>query len=260
VLDRQREFILSEFGRLSDPEASHEEQIAIGERTSKAFSGMVPALGITPATIPGIEEAYLEFLDRLNAHFGEFDYLLGSRPSIGDYGLMGPLYAHLGRDPVPRALMRDRAPAVFAWVGRMNNPRPLSGDFLPDDTIPETLLPILAALCRDQLPDVLDVIARNGAWLEENPGGSIPRFLGMHAFSFGRARGERVVSSYAQWMFQRPWAHYQQLQGEELAAVDRLLRQVGGDTAMNAPIRHWVERKPGQLELVEGDSPLRRQP
>ena len=114
VLAQQREFVLSEFGRLSMPEASYEEQIAIGERTSRAFSGMVPALGITEHTIPGIEAAYLAFLDQLDRHLARFDFLLGSRPSIGDYGFMGPLYAHLGRDPVPLALMRERAPHVSA--------------------------------------------------------------------------------------------------------------------------------------------------
>ena len=32
VLDQQRDFILSEFGRMSAPDASHEEQVAIGEK------------------------------------------------------------------------------------------------------------------------------------------------------------------------------------------------------------------------------------
>ncbi|NQX89056.1 MAG: glutathione S-transferase, partial [Halioglobus sp.] len=193
VLDQQRDFILSEFGRMSDPEASFVEQIAIGERTSRVFADMLPALGVTQSTIPGIEAEYLRILDLLDVHFSCHDFLLGSRPCIGDYGLMGPLYAHLGRDPVPKALMQARAPNVFAWVERMNAPKPLAGEFLPDDSVPDTLLPILESQCRDQLPDVLDVIQHNSAWLSANPGGSIPRFLGMHPFRFGDAHGERVI-------------------------------------------------------------------
>jgi len=247
---------MSEFGKLSAPGASYEEQIAIGERTSRAFSGMLPALGITAATIPGIEMAYMEFLDQLNQHLARFDFLLGSQPSIGDFGFMGPLYAHLGRDPVPRALMQQRAPHVYAWVERMNNPRPLSGDFLADDTVPDSLLPILATLCKDQLPDVLDAIAHNSAWLDANPGGSIPRFLGMHPFASGTAVGERFISSYSQWLFQRPWWHYQSLGREGKIAADRLLDRVGGRAALNADIRRWVTRKTGQLELVEGQAPV----
>lgn len=255
VIDQQRDFIMSEFGRLSAPGASHEEQIAIGERTSRAFSGMLPALGITAQTIPGIEAAYLEFLDQLNQHLARFDFLLGARPSIADFGFMGPLYAHLGRDPVPRALMQERAPHVYAWVERMNNPLPLSGEFLADDTIPATLLPILATLCKDQLPDVLDAIEHNCAWLDVNPGGSIPRFLGMHRFTSGSAVGERCISSYAQWLFQRPWWHYQSLGPEGRAAADRLLDRVGGRAALNVDIRRRVARKAGQLELLEELSP-----
>jgi len=255
VLDQQRDFILSEFGRLSAPDAGYAEQIAIGERTSRAFSGMVPALGITADTIPGIESAYLAFLDQLEKHLAQHDFLLGSRPSIGDYGFMGPLYAHLGRDPVPLALMRERAPHVHAWVQRMNHPAPLSGAFLPDDAIPDTLLPVLATMFADHVPDVLDVIAHNGAWLEANPGGSIPRFLGMHRFTFGTATGERVINSYSQWMFQRPWLHYHCLAGEGRRAAAGLLERVGGCSALDVEIRHWVERRRGQLELVEGRRP-----
>lgn len=101
MLEQQREFIFSEFGKMSAPEASREEQLVIGEKTSTMFRGSITMLGITEQTIPAIEQVYLELLDQLDVHFGQYDYLLGSRPSIGDFGLMGPLYAHLGRDQLP---------------------------------------------------------------------------------------------------------------------------------------------------------------
>jgi hypothetical protein len=216
---------------------------------------MVPHLGITADTIPGIEITYLALLDQLEQHFSQFDFLLGSRPSIGDYGLMGPLYAHLGRDPVPKALMQQRAPSVYAWVERMNGPQPLSGQFLEHDVIPDTLLPILKTMCCDQLPDVLDVIKHNSAWLQKTPGGNIPRFLGQHAFSTGPATGERFISSYAQWLFQRAWLHYRSLNGDARVAADTLLDSIGGRSALNVTISHWLERRAGQLELVEGQLP-----
>ena len=251
VLDQQREFIFAEFGRMSVPDASLEEQVKVGEQTSRMFSGSVPALGITPATIPAIEAVYLDLLDQLDAHFSQYDFLLGSRPCIGDFGLMGPLYAHLGRDPVPKALMQERAPNVYAWVERMNNPAPLAGEYLSDDEIPATLLPVLQTMCRDHLPDVLDAIRHNTAWMEKHPGENIPRVLGMHAFTTGSASGERYIHSYAQWLFQRPYAHYHALSEAQRAAADLLLRSIGGYEALNTDIAHWVARKPGQLELVE---------
>jgi len=251
VLDRQHDFIMSEFGKMSAPEATFEEQVALGEKRSAPFRGMIGILGITDGTKDGIEKAYREFLLQLDKHFTEYDFLLGSRPSIGDFGLMGPLYAHLGRDPVPKGLMQDIAPNVYAWVARMNNPVPLSGDFLPGDQIPETLLPILQTLCRDQLPDILDVVKHNAEWLVQNPGGNLPRALGMHSFTYGEATGQRFISSYGQWMFQRPLEFYQQLNGEGRQRADELLRFIGGFDALNTQISRRVKRKPGQLELVE---------
>jgi glutathione S-transferase len=251
VLDQQYDFIMREFGAMSAPEASEEEQIRIGEKLSAPFRGSITRLGITEATIPGIERAYAELLVQLDAHFAEHDFLLGSRPSIGDFGLVGPLYAHLGRDPVPRALMHCSAPNLYRWVQRMNAPEPLGGEFLPEDQVPDSLLPVLATMCRDHLPDALDVLRRNAEWLTANPGGKLPRVLGMHSFSTGGARGERYVHSYSQWLFQRCLDHYQGLAGPARARADALLERVGGLEALQAPITHRVRRVPGQLELEQ---------
>ena len=252
VIDQQYDFIMGEFGRLSAPDASPQEQVAIGERTCKPFRGSIPMLGINDQTAPAIEATYLQFLDQLNTHFEQHDFLFGDRPSIGDYGFMGPLYAHLGRDPVPMAIMQERAPAVYAWVERMNAPQPLTGDFLPDDEVPDTLLPILASLFREQMPCVLDVVAQNSAWLEQNPGGDVPRYLGMHAFTIGRTTSERVMHSYVQWLFQRAWSHFHDLTGDDRQVAEDLLRQVGGLSQLEQDIPNWLQRKTGQLELVEG--------
>ena len=77
---------------------------------------------VNPDTIPSIEAAYDEFMNLAEAHFREHPFLLGGRPTIGDYALFGPLFAHLGRDPKPLALMQKRAPALFQWLERMNTP------------------------------------------------------------------------------------------------------------------------------------------
>ncbi len=250
VLDQQSDFIFGEFGRLSAPDASTEEQIRIGEKTCAPFRGSIKGLGITEETGPEIERVYLEFLDQLNCHFEIYPYLLGSRPSIGDYGFVGPLYAHLGRDPVPLAIMRERAPAVYAWVERMNAPEPLSGEFLPNDEVPDTLIPILETLCSDFYADVRDVVAHNLTFVQSNPGKAVPRYLGMHEFSAGSVQGQRVMHSYTQWMFQRAWDCYHGLSEQQRGSVDELLGKIGGleTLQMELPVR--LRRQPGQLELV----------
>ena len=49
---------------------------------------------------------YLDYLEALNTHFEQYPYILGWRPSIGDFGPIAPMYAHLGRDPHPAKLMQ----------------------------------------------------------------------------------------------------------------------------------------------------------
>lgn len=250
-LDEHKEFVLSAFGGMGLPNGSLENKISLGEKLCAPFRGFTKRMGVTEETRDGVESSYLATLDQLNSHFEKYDFLLGSRPCIGDFGLMAPLYAHLGRDPYPKALMQSRAPAVYRWVERMNNPKPLSGEFLLNDEIPETLIPILQTQCDEQLPDVLKVIKKSAVWLKENPAGNLPRFLGNQDFTVGGKSGRRWVSTYTQWMFQRPWSFYQSLQSKTRPEVDALLNEIGGKIFFNFKIEHSLVRKPGQLELVE---------
>ena len=250
-LDQQYDFIMREFGAISAPEETRENQISIGEKVSAPFRGSIGPLGISDSTSAAIEAEWLRLLQQLEEHFEQHPFLLGGRPSIGDFGFMGPLYAHLGRDPVPRVIMEERGPRTYDWVCRMNAPVFPPGEFLAGDEIPETLVPVLETLCRDFYPDVLDVVQQNAAYMSENPGQDIPRYLGMHGFRTGDGAGERIVHSYSQWMFQRAWDHYQGLAGADRERADALLERVGGLQAMQSAIPHRVRRKRGQLELVE---------
>ena len=58
-------------------------------------------LGINESTIPALEASYHAFLAELSSHLDRHQFLLGDRPSLGDFGFAAPLYAHLGRDPLP---------------------------------------------------------------------------------------------------------------------------------------------------------------
>ncbi len=249
-LEQQGDFIYGEFGRLGAPDGTLEERIAIGTKTGKPFKGITPILGVTDATIPAIEQGYLQDLEALNKLFSKQDYLFGSRPSIGDFGLMGPLYAHLGRDPYPKALMQEKAPAVYAWVERMNKPAPLSGEFAAGDVVADEVLQLLRVQAEDQLPFLAKTADHVASWLEQNPGGDIPRAVAMDSFTTHGATGERMVSAFSLWMYQRPYDYYHSLSGADKAAADDLLRTVGAYDIFQKPIPRRVARKRGQLELV----------
>ena len=242
------DFILEEFGKNLVPDASPEEQRAVGEKISAPFRGSLPILGISQDTVGGVEFDYKRLLQHLNEHFASHRYLLGSRPSIGDYGLMGPLYAHNYRDPWSGDQMRRIAPHVARWVGSMNTPAPNAGHFLPDDEIPETLLPLLEVMFAEGMPALLATIDANAAWIDANPDAEeIPRGVGEHEFVIGGKTGRRMIRSYSQWMLQRPLDDYRSLEEADLERVDRLLENVGGREWMQSPIPRRVARLNNRL-------------
>ncbi len=79
--------------------------------------------GVTPETWEHVEKIYLDSLEQLEAIFSARPYLLGDRPSLADFGFFGPMFRHFGQDPTPASLMRERAPGVYAWLGRVWNAR-----------------------------------------------------------------------------------------------------------------------------------------
>ena len=155
------------------PAAEGEATFAFAaERMRRAMAGF----GVSPESIPLVEAAYEEFLALFDAHLAACPYLLGGHPTVGDYGLIGPLYAHLGRDPYPADLMKRRAYRVWRWVERMNAPGLDAGEFaglgpdlFADDTPPPTLAALMAFIARDYLPELRAMVAFTDAWLAERP-------------------------------------------------------------------------------------------
>ncbi len=233
--------VLEHFGMLLSPHAPRRLRRFAGKQFCRPFSGALPMLGITSENIPALEAWYGEFMRDMDAHFAAHPYLLGGRASMGDFGLIGPLFAHLGRDFVPKAMMQAQAPRLYQWVQRMNG-APQPGEFLPDDAVPETLLPVLRRMFAEHVPVLLDTVRRLETWLKENPQRKIPRAIGEHEFSLGGVRASRRIFPYAQWMLQRPLDYYQSLRGAEREPVDALLREVGGYEAMQIRIRYRLRR------------------
>ncbi|SET83559.1 Glutathione S-transferase [Marinobacter segnicrescens] len=156
--DRQEGFLRDQFAAGIGPE--------MADKVMSRMNSYLPQLGVTDHTIPEIEASFEQLLETLNAHFAEHPYLFGGRPSLADYGLIGPMFAHLGRDPVPENLMKTRAPKVFRWVERMTAPGldtpefpDYGDDVLPSDAIPETLEPLLRQVADEIFPMLTDKLA-----------------------------------------------------------------------------------------------------
>ncbi len=243
-----RDFAYSEFGKITAPELVGDAQFEAGKKAAEKFQGVVAVLGATPEMAPAIEESYEALLDELNAHFSVHPYLFGSRPSIGDFGLVGPLYAHLYRDPASGDLMKSRAPEVAKWVERMQSPpEPKGGAFLANDEIPETLLPVLRRMMREQGPCLVNLVEQLSAWKQANPGTDIPRMIGMQPFTVEGKTAQRIVLPYTQWMLQHATDYFASLEGDARDAVVGLLESIGGEWLTDLDIPAPVKRENHKL-------------
>lgn len=223
-------FILKEFGDARNPHWPNWAKPIAAIPPALFFGSLYkPFFGLNAAMEKEVEKSYLAFLKDLDRHFQDHDYLLGSCPSIGDFGLIAPLYAHLGRDPYPKKLMQEKAPKVYAWTKRMQNPPGDAGEFLPDDEVPGTLYPILIRMFKEQFPPLLETIEKVADWAEENPEKKrLPRTIGKHPFTIGKTASERRIFPFQQWMFQRSLDFYQSLNDIEKNRIDPVLKKLGG--------------------------------
>ncbi|MDG1904152.1 MAG: glutathione S-transferase [Arenicella sp.] len=208
--EKNQPFIYREFGRFVLPWAPAFIRGWVGKKAGARFKGAVTSLGITAKTIPAIEASYGALLDDLQAHFLKHQFLLGSKPCIADFGFIGPLYAHLYRDPYPSALMRKRAPAVARWVERMmdTNAYLQQGSLLANDEIPKTIEPILKRMGAEQYPVLKASNKALNEWRRDTPHAlgkdiEVARRIGTHKFTLDGVKDKRVILPYSLWMLQR---------------------------------------------------------
>jgi len=244
-----RAFAIEEFGRLSVPDASPDEQRAIGERLAGPFAGALPSLGIHAENAAEIETSYAHFLMDFEVHLALHPYLLGTRPSIADFAFYGPLYAHLYRDPASGRLIKEHAPRVADWVERMRAPVPRWGKFFTNDDVPITLLPFLARMFLEFGPVLANTLRRLASFVPEPRDAALPRSLGTHAFRLGEVVSERSISPFNVWRWQRAYDEYRVLDGEARERADALLDAVGGRELMQLPIVPRLARKQNRLYL-----------
>ncbi len=212
----------------------------------------LPMLGVNEDTIPKIEQSFEELLDALDAHLARHGYLLGSQPSIGDYALFGPLYAHLGRDPVPLAKMQTRAPRVFRWTERMHAPdldlveyEDRGGGFARPEELLGTLGPVLSQIAEEILPDLRDRLAFLRGYVAEGkaePGTPVTakphqRIIGEVETSFRGVPYRGGVQPYVFFLWQRLIA------AAETPEVIEVFKNHGLDPLVDCELPIRVERR-----------------
>ena len=266
--DEQELFLQTEFGRGLYGGADRAARRNAGKRVMDFFSSSLPALGITHESAPAIETAYEELLEALDVHFQSYPYVMGWRVSIADLGLIAPLYAHLGRDPYPSALMKKRAPNVARWVERMQLPNtpdgeyaPHDADWLPDDAIPNTLEPVLALVFKDWGPQLGADIASYQQWLDAHPqlqAGDLINAndkhmvhptLGMVSYAWRGVQVQRASAVHGLWLFQKAQDAANAVSGDAKQKMDAWVERTGGQAVMDLRLPRALERQNNLLVL-----------
>jgi glutathione S-transferase len=243
-------WIVEEFGRTASPSAGRDEQTRIGQIVAAPIKDSIPRLGVSEETISGIEAHYEGFLADYSAHLRKMPFVLGERPSLGDFALFGPLYGPLYRDPASGEQMRRLAPGVVDWVERMLAVKGGAGELLSNDQIPDTIHPILKRQMTEQLPVLIHSAEALREWSMAQPKGArIKRSLGTHEFTVGGRRGERNIMSFSLWRLQRVLDHYRSLTGADRERAEALLEAVGGKALASLQLPVRLERRDYRLVI-----------
>ena len=247
----QREFVETHFEAIYPPGWSP----SAGERMQNLREEALPALGVLPESIAAIEELYGGLLRALEAHFAEHPYLLGGRPCIGDFGMIGPLYGHLGRDPKPLSMMQSQALHAFRWVERMHRPEADIGEFdgyedayLADDAIPDTLVDILRQLAIDYVPETRAACEAINAWLAEQedlaPGTTVERRVGEDAvFDLAGTEISVAAQPFRFYVLKRVRDEFEALDEAGRAAAVELLSACGMRELLDLKLTRAIGRR-----------------
>ena len=222
------------------------------DRMQSIRENVNPAWGVVPETHDLIESMHLGLLTKLNQHFSNYPYLLGSKPCIADFGMMAPMYGHLGRDPRPLALMQEHAVRVFRWTERMNRPEPDFGEFdiekeeyLSDDEVPETLIEILKHFAVDFVPETSAACHAINKWLEENPsiesGKEAERFLTMCRFEVAGVQINSIAQPFRFFLLERLQRIYIDADESEQASISELLKSCDMHSLLEMKLIRTVE-------------------
>lgn len=259
-------FVGREFGRSFRPQGSDEELDHYGGVIAERMEGKRSGMGDSEALRPALEAIYCDVLEILESHFVAHPYLFGGLPSIADHVLMGPLFGHLARDPVPATLMKQRAPRVFRWTEHMNTPEIASPEFsdmpeeyLSDDEIPQSVQALLRLCLADVGESLVTSADRFNAWVAANPdraSGSPISDHGVDEPSVDRfsatLRGVEMATGaavYPLWVLQRGLDWFDTLAESEQRACRALLRACGSDELLSIRLARRLTRVQNRMAL-----------
>jgi len=243
------------------------------------YAGLVH-LGVSPENENAWWASMERALDALDAHLERHDFLLGGRPSLGDFGLLGPLYAHLFRDPVPGFRLRTRHPLVAEWIERTNGNNALEartygqrlysldengdlvgrpatsdgGEWLPGDAVPGTLDALLAIFFDQMWPVLKSTMERTAAFIASDACGAAGELPGKTFFAdppwYEHQTGEGALTHEFEIGGFRARRMVVPVQIYKLQRVARVVEGTIATDAGRGSVEAWLDRFAGGRELL----------
>jgi glutathione S-transferase len=218
---------LNELGADLLPGLPRFAQHGLAAHFARKMRAHTPRLGINPQGVPLLDRWMKEQLDALDAHFAQHRFMLGTRPSLADYGLYAPLYAHVALDPWSGRTQIEPRKSLGLWLERMTGKLAAPGEWAADDQVPATLIPALRSICDEMLPYYRATLAELRA-STPGPGGRILRFLNEVDYPYAGGTHRRRAIPYGLWMVQRMLDWFASRPATEQAAIRDWLREIGG--------------------------------
>ena len=254
-------FLESEFGISVIPKMTSDQISMNFARSSGRMRKAAVTFGVGPHSTELIESSFMEWLDLFSAHLEHNAYLLGNQPTLGDYCLMGPMWAHLFRDPAPTAVIKKHAPRVGRWVERMSTYEPYDGEFfesptaprelIAGDELPDTLVAMMRFIADEYLPEIIAHVEYANEWLTQqtdlvtgsnglpDPGA---RGIGKTAFAWRGIEIETAVMPYRFWLMQRLHDAVAAVDASSQAAIRTAFSNAGLESLLDLRTIRRVER------------------
>lgn len=197
--------------------------------------GFLPHVGVRPHQFKQLDSWTMDIMHDLNIHFGTVPYLFGNRPTIGDFGLIGSMYAHFSRDPYARRTVVDPFPRVLDWINRMQSLSHSKIEELyptPNLSLPATLAPIMTKIVTEFVP-MIESINNLIVKFHENPkfsaasGKPVPRRLGQITFPMCGKPFQRMGLPHPLYKMQGTMDLYHAMSEEHQTATRNYLLQFG---------------------------------
>jgi glutathione S-transferase len=179
-----------------------------------------------PPTHAVLDETFARLLALLEALLAARPFVLGERLTLADAALYGQLAMNLS-DPSADRRIRERAPRLHAWLGRLHRGDESLLEHAGALRIDEAVAPLLAEVCRTFVPLMRQNLAAHERW---KAGGE--RHFNERAFDAGRALfdGEidghpfrAVAKSFQARVWKERLAEWHALPGNARARIEGLL-------------------------------------